>query len=393
MSKIKRRDVLLGAGAVAGTAALGVGRVRAQGKPPIKIGVLTALNSAQSQSGIDTVNGMKLFLNEIKGEVAGRKIDLIFAEDEQKPQLGLQKVRQLVESEKVDLVTGPQGSGVANGIVDYIKQTQTLWVISGAGLAALTRAKKGPLIFRTSVSTWQTNDPIGKWAAEHVAKEAFCTAPDYAGGRDTISEFKASYLKAGGKIIKEVYPPLGTTDFSAYLADIKAAKPPMVYCFYDSADAVNFVRQYSQFGLKNEIPMVTAGFTVDEAVLPAQGKTAEGIISSLHWAATLDTPECKSFVNSYTTTYGRAPGYCAEYGYVVLKAITEAVKATGGDTGKETLAAALRKVKFNAPRGPFSFDPVTQNVIQNGYIRKVVAVDGVYQNQVIDTIPDVRDPG
>lgn len=381
----------LAAGTVVG---LGARPVWGQASKPIKIGAILSVSGTFAQVGGDNVNGMKLYFDQIGNKIAGRPIELIIEDDELKPQIGLQKLRKLVESDKVDIVTGPVSSGVANAMVPYIKQTNSLWVISSAGLASLTRENKGPLIFRTSTTTWQTNAPLGEWCAKNMSKEALGIAADFAGGRDTVAEFRASFVAGGGKMVREVYPPLGTTDFSAYLADIRSAKPPLVFAFFSGADAVNFIKQYEQFGLKKDIPMVAAGFTVEQDVLPAQGKAALGIISGLHYTDSLETPVNRKFVADYKARYSAIPSFASEYGYVAARTFDEAIKATGGNTdSKEKVAEALRKVAFEAPRGPISFDPVTQNVIQNSYIRKVVEVEGRFANQVVATIPAMRDPG
>jgi branched-chain amino acid transport system substrate-binding protein len=389
-----RRQFLIGAAATGAAAGIGSRMAWGQAAKPIKIGVVMTTTGGQGQQGIDNLNGMKLYFDEIGGTVAGRPIQLIVEDDEFKPQVGLQKLRKLVESDAIDVVCGPVSSAVANAMVDYVKQSKTFWVISGAGLAALTREKKGPLIFRSSTSSWQTNSPIGEWAVKGLAKEAVLTASDFAGGRDTIAEFRAAFVGAGGKVIKEIYPPLNSTDFSAYLADIKSIKPPFVYCFFPGTDGLSFVQQYDQFGLKATIPLATAGFTVEGDVLEAQGNAALGIISCLHYANTLDTPANKKFVAAYKAQHKALPSYASDYGYVTARTIVEAVKLTNGNVeDKDKLAAAMRTVKFDAPRGPIEYDPVTQNVIMNLYIRKVELVDGKPGNVVLATIPHLRDPG
>jgi branched-chain amino acid transport system substrate-binding protein len=390
-----RRKFLIGALATGAAAGLAPQRVAwGQSMKPIKIGLVITTTGGQGQQGIDNINGMKLYFDEIGGKVAGRPIQLIVEDDEFKPQVGLQKLRKLVESDAVDFVCGPVSSAVANAMVDYVKQSKTFWVISGAGLDALTREKKGPLIFRTSTSAWQTNSPIGEWAAKNLAKEGVLTASDFAGGRDTIAEFKESFVKAGGKVLKEIYPPLNSTDFSAYLADIKSLKPPFVYCFFPGNDGLAFVQQYDQFGLKATTPLATAGFTVEGDILEAQGKSAVGVYSCLHYANTLDTPENKKFVAAYNKQFKVLPSYASDYGYVTARTIVEAVKLTNGNVeDKDKLAAAMKTVKFEAPRGPIEFDPVTHNVIMNEYIRKVELVDGKPANVVLATVPNLRDPG
>jgi branched-chain amino acid transport system substrate-binding protein len=376
--------------------ALGVGwrPVYGQAAKPIKIGVVLPQTGVVAQEGIDNLNGMKLYIEQVGGKVAGRPIELIVEDSEFKPQVGLQKLRKLVESDKVDIVTGPVSSAVATAMDSYVKQSRTLWVISGAALAALTRARKSPLTFRTSTTTWQTNAPLGQWAYKNMAKEALCVAMDFAGGRDSVAEFKSTFVAAGGKVIQEVYTPIGNKDFSPYFSAIKSANPPLIYCFFAGVDSLTFIKQYDQFGLKAKIPLAASGFTVANDALPAEGKSALGVISCLHYTDTLDTPANKKFVAEFKAKTGRITSVFSEYGYVAARAIVEALKKTDGNTeNKEKVAEAMRGVAFDAPRGPFRFDPVTHNVIQNEYIRKVVDLGDRMANQVIETIPNVQDPG
>jgi branched-chain amino acid transport system substrate-binding protein len=390
-AKVSRRQFLAG-----GTAAglLLARPALAQSAKPLKIGALLPMTGVDPLEAAAQANGMRLYLEEIGWKAAGRPLELIIEDDEFKPPVGMQKLRKLVESDQIDILTGPVSSGVANAILDYVKQANIPWIISGAALAALTRDKKGPLIFRSSTTTWQTNAPLGEWTAKNLTKEIVATASDFAGGRDSVAEFKSAFAAAGGKVTKEVYPPLGCADFSPYLADIKSAKPAAVYCFFTGNDAVNFIKQYDQFGLKGEIPLVASGFAVESEFLPAEGRSALGAISCLHYSDQLDTPVNKVFVSAYKRRYNITTSVQSEYGYVAAKFIVEALKARGGDTSdKQKFADALRSVAFEAPRGPVRFDPETHNVVHNEYIRKAVERDGVVVNEVISTIPDVRDPG
>src|SRR6185437_14130978 len=151
-------------------------------------------------------------------------------------------------------------------------------------------------------------------------------------------------------------------------------------------DAVRFVKQYDEYGLKAKTRLCSSGFMVESDTLPAQGDAALGIVSSLHYADTLDNPANKAFVEAYRGKYKAYPSVYAEYGWVTAQVIAAAVKAVGGDAGnKDKLAEAVAAVTLDAPRGPFAFDKVTHNVIQNVYVREVVKLDGRLTNKVIAT--------
>jgi len=392
-SRATRRRFLASAGA-----ALGLGvfapAVRAQMNAPVKIGCLITQSKALSVLGTNVLDGMSFYFEQTGWQAGGRKITLVKEDDEANPQLGLEKIKKMVENDKVDLVTGPIGSNVALAILAYVKQSGSILIVDGAGVNAVTRKHKGPNIFRTSTTSWQSNAPAGGWIYKNVAKEVVVVASDFSGGHEAINAFKEGFVSVGGTIVKEVYPPFNNNDYSAYLAGIKLIGAPNVYVYMVGADAVRFITQFNEFGLKKTINIIGTGFMVEDDALPAEGDAALGIITGLHYASTLDTPVNKKFVADYKAKYNQYPGCYSEYGFVCARVIAEALKATQGDTSdKKKLEDAIRNVKFAAPRGPFRFDPETQNVIHNIYIREVVRGKDRLENKVLATIPDVRDPG
>jgi len=335
---------------------------------------------------------MNLYFDSIGWTVAGRKIEIIKEDDQFNPQIGLQKAKKLVESDKVDLVMGIQASNVALAVLNYMKQQKAFYVVSGAGTDAITWDRY-PYLFRTSISTYQLSTPMAGFVYDHLGKEIVTTASDYAGGRDVVAQFRGPYVAKGGKVLKEIWPPLGTTDFSPYLTDIKSINPPVTYDFMPGADAVRFIQQYSEFGLKEKMPLT--GFTIiDSQTVSALGKSALGIISALTYTDTVDNPESREFAANFRARYKYAPDLFADYGYVAARFLGEALKATGGDASdKNRLAEAMSKVAFNAPRGPFRMDPATHNPIQDIYICEVIESGNGISTKILSTAKDVQDPG
>ena len=390
-----RRRFLSGATALGASALMGsyAGNVFAQSRGPLKIGMLDSFSKAWAGLGEDHLDGFNLYLDSVGGEMAGRKVELVREDDELNPQIGLQKMKKLVESDKCDLIVGIQSSAVLMSVVEYVRQSKRLFICTGAGADAASYVNV-PNMFRTSTSTWQSNNAMGEWFYDHIAKEAVLTASDFAGGRDTLVEFKRSFLKKGGKVIKEIYPPLGTNDFSPYLAVLQSINPPATYNFYGGSDALRFVKQYSEAGLKSKIKCASAGFMVEQDVLPSQGDAALGIINAQHYSDALTNAENLKFVADYQAKYKKIPSVYAEYSYTGARFVHEMLKLTGGDTSNtEAMQAALLKVKFNAPRGPVSLDPITHNIVHNVYLREVARVDGRLTNKVIGTLREqLRDP-
>ena len=395
-SGLSRRELVLSSVAGAGALALGVAGSRpaaAQSQKPIKLGYINSLTGSVSSQAEANLNGLKLYFDSINWTAGGRKIELLVEDDQFNPQAGLQKAKKLVESDEVDMVCGVQASNVALALVNYLKSKNMLFVITGAGSSQLT-ADPYPLLFRTSLSSVQLGQPMAEWGYENLGKEAITVGSDYAGGRDTIADFKAPYLAKGGKLIKEIYPPLGSMDFSPYLLEVRSAAPPLVYCFMPGVEIVRFVQQFIDMGLMQKTAL--SGFALaDSGTINALGKKALGVYTSTIFTDTLDTPEAKAFITAYHDRYKAFPDLYAEYGFAGAHALAEALKTTGGDVAdKSKFAQALLAVDFKAPRGRFRFDQATHNPIQDVYICRLAEMpDGRVDNKVISTVKDVRDPG
>ena len=389
----RRTFVKSSAGAGAALASsLAAPALLAQANAPIRIGFLNTFTGGLAYAGQAHSNGANLYFDSVNWTVAGRKIELIKEDDQFNPQVGLQKVKKLVESDNVDLVMGVQASNVALAVLNYMKQQKAFYVVTGAGTDAITWDRY-PYLFRTSISTYQLSTPMANYVYDNLGKEVVTTASDYAGGRDVMAQFKGPYLAKGGKVLKEIWPPLGTTDFSAYLTDIKSINPPVTYDFMPGADAVRFIQQYSEFGLKEHAPLT--GFTIiDSQTISALGKAAVGVISALTFVDAVDNPEAKKFVTDYRAKFNASPDLFADYAYVGAKVVADAIKAVGGNTSdKDKLAEAMTKVQFKAPRGPFRFDPVTHNPIQDIYICQVVEAGDKITAKILSTSNQVQDPG
>ncbi len=357
----------------------------------VKIGLLVSYTGVFTNLGYSINNGMELYFDQIGWKAGGVQIKLIKEDDEGSAQTGLQKTRKLIDSDKVDILTGVISSTVAYAIRDYVIAKKVPFIISNAGASDLTRSKANPFTFRVSFSNSQYEYPLGTYAYDKMnLKTAVVMAPDYAAGHEKAQGFMDGFKEAGGKIIQEIYPKLGTNDYGPFLTQVDK-NADVVFAFFSGSDSVAFVKQYSEYGLK-KIPLLCAGDMVDESALPSQGDTALGIISALHYSASLDTKENREFVKNYEEKYKASPNMFAEQGYVAAAVIAGALEETGGDTSdKDKLLDAIRKVEFSAPRGPFKFDQATQNVIFNVYLRKVEKVDGQLINSVFETIPEVSD--
>ena len=397
MPQLTRRT-LLTTGSLAAAGVLAgpwVRRVHAQGAP-MKVGLVLPYTGVYAVLGESITQGMELVFARENWTVAGRKIEMIKEDDEMKPPVGIRKTEKLIDSDKVDILTGPVHSGILMGMRDKVHGSKTILIVSNAGADAISRDRCSKWIFRTSFSNWQPNQPMGGWVAKNVAKDVFITAPNYQAGKDQLDAFKETFVPAGGKIVGEDYPKLGETDYAPYLTKIRQSGAKAVYAFFSGTDAVNFVKQFDQFGLKATVKLTGAGFLTEPDVLPAQGKAALGAITGHFYTPLLDNPTNQRFVKDFREKFAaKMPDGFACQGYDTAEVIVRALKVVNGNTqDKDKLVEAIAKVEFDSPRGRFRFDPKTHNVIQPFiYIREVKETPLGLNNVPIDKVADVRDPG
>jgi branched-chain amino acid transport system substrate-binding protein len=359
---------------------------------PIKIGFMAPYVGVFAKLGADLRNGFKLCLEEVGYKVADRQIILLDEDTEGKAEVGLVKARKLVEKDQVQILAGVIASPVAYAIRDYAIAKKVPFVICSAGATKLTQEQRSPYLFRVSFANGQEELAAAWYAyAKMGAKKVIMMAPDYAAGHEKVAGFTKVFKSMGGEIVEGIYPPLGTTDYAPYLAKLGnyVGKVDMVWGFFSGSDAIRFINQYEEMGLKGKIKLWVDGGTVDEAILPSMKDAALGVDNYQHYAPTLDTPENKRFVKAFQQKFNELPAQLAEQGYVGAKVIVKGIEAVGGKIeDQEAFLKALAAVKFEAPRGAFSFDE-HQNVIFNVYVRKVVKQGSLYLNSVVYTVPDV----
>jgi branched-chain amino acid transport system substrate-binding protein len=359
-------------------------------KGPIKVGFLTQMTGGGAAVGKDMSNGFMMSLEEISNQIAGRKVEVIIEDTQGDPAQALTRLRKLVESDKVHAVAGiflaNEGYALAPKVDEY--RIPTVWAVVSAD--DLTQRKPTKYAVRTGWTSSQPNHPFGEYAAKTLGyKRVVTIAMDYAFGWEQVGGFQKTFEEAGGQIIQKLWPPLGTTDFGPFLAQIKR-DANAVFAVMVAASSLRFPKQYQDAGLKARLPLIGGGTSFDEFVLPALGDEAIGAISPLIYSAAIDTPVNQRFVKEFRKKYGKVPGYYAEASYTAARWIAEAAKAVGGNVeDKEKFLGALKKVEISdAPRGPIKLDSYG-NPIQNIYVRKVEKKDGELWNTVIHTFPAV----
>ena len=360
----------------------------------IKIGVVLPYSGVYALLGNEVTDGLELALEQYGSEISGRQIILLKEDSEVRPKIGLSKTKKLVFQDRVDLLVGPVASNVAGAMRDFVHNAKVPLIIPNAGNNLLTGEKCSPWVIRTSFSNDQINRLMGPWLFKKGFRTLFLMAPDYAAGHQMMDAVRGGFEEAGGTVVGEEFPPLRETkDFAPYLAKIKAYNPDGLYVFFAGGLAIQFVRQYHEFGMKEHIPLAGAGWLTSPLFLPAQGLAATGFTGALNYVPSIDSNENRAFQSAFKTRYKRAASEFAVQGFDTGRLIIETLKVTAGDVkNKVALLKAFHEVSFVGPRGPFRIDPKTNNVIQDIYIFETREVGGIVEHVVLDKVSDVQDP-
>ncbi|WP_137819677.1 ABC transporter substrate-binding protein [Pseudomonas sp. 2FG] len=367
----------------AGALALALGASLAtavQAAEPLKIGLLLPYTGTFAALGEATTNGLKLAIEQHDNSLGGRPVEYVVVDSEANPAKAVPNMQKLIAGANVDVVVGPVHSGVGMGAVKVARETGVPLIIPNAGFNAATGALCAPNIFRTSFTSWQTAYPMGQVAADKGYKNIVTLAWRYGFGTESVEGFKEGFEKAGGKVSKEIYVPFPDVEFQSQLTEIAALKPDAVFVFFAGGGAAKFVQDYAAAGLQGKIPLLGSGF-LTEGTLAAQGQAATGLLTTLHYADFLGTPENLRFREDYRQKFGKEADVYAVQGYDTGLLLAQSLKTVAGNTrDRAAWIAAMAQARIPSPRGEWTFSKA-HNPVQNIYLREVR--DGV--NVVVST--------
>lgn len=364
--KVTRRTLLAGAAAAAALSRVAAPAI-AQTKP-LKLGLLTVKTGPLAEGGIQMEQGVITYLKEKNYMMGGRKVDLISADTGGNPAGAKTKVQELVERDHVDLILGPLASFELYAISEYIERHK-MPTLSLAAAQDLTQRKPNPYLLRASATSSQATQPLGHYAAvEMKLKRVVTIVEDFAFGYEQIGGFQAAFQKDGGCVVKKLWTPIVTPDYTPYIAQI--ANCDGVLQGFAGSNPLRFMKQYHNAGLT--YPVVTGETGADDALLKSFGDDAVGLISASPYTLDLDSDANNRFVSEMLKNYNTVPGFYAAGLYVNCEVAAAGLNAVHGDASDRVkLMAALKAVDLtDTPRGPIKFDNLN-NVIGNIYIRRL----------------------
>jgi branched-chain amino acid transport system substrate-binding protein len=349
----------------------------------IRIGLIYTLSGPAAVLGQQSKNGFELAIKTLGGRMGGKEVALFVADDELKPDVAIQKVKELLDRDRVDIVVGPIFSNMLQAIHKPVMDADKILISTNAGASSFAGAACHPNFFVTSYQNDQIYETLGKVANDKGYKRIFAIVPNYQAGKDALAGFRRTYR---GTIVEEALVPLNSMDRQAELSKLASLKPDALFAFMPGGLGISLIKQFNQAGLKGKIPILSA-FTADEATLPALGEAAEGVFGALTWAPDTDNPQNKAFVASYEAAYKAIPASYAMQAYDTAMLIDSAVTALKGEVADvKALRAAIRKADFKSLRGPFRFN-VNGYPIEDFYLTRVVRrPDGKYQTSIVEKV-------
>jgi len=346
--------------------------VNAQQK--VKIGFITTLSGPPAIIGKHMKDSVDLALDHLKHRMGGLEVEVVYGDDQFKPEVGVQLAEEMLKKNQVDFVSGIIWSNVMLAVVPVVTGAGHIMVGTNAGASPLAGNQCNELYFSASWNNDESPEALGKYLQDKGVDDLYVMAPNYQAGKDMVSGLKRYYK---GKVADEVYTKFQQQDYQAEISQLRAKNPKAVFVFYPGGMGIQFVKQYVQAGLRDQIPLYSV-FTVDETTLPALREAAVGQYEARFWSP--DVPASKRYVADFEKKYGYTPSYYGAQSYDGIMLIDSAVRGTKGNLKDvKALVREMRKANYDSIRGKYQFN-VNQHPIQDFYLLQAVKAnnkDGV----------------
>jgi branched-chain amino acid transport system substrate-binding protein len=354
---------------LAAVVAAGLFAAPAAAQQKVKIGFITTLSGPAAVNGEPMRNSVELALDHLGRKMAGLDVEVIYGDDQFKPDVGKQVADEMLKKHQVNFVAGIIWSNVMMAVAPTVTGAGTFMIGTNAGPSPLAGKQCSELFFTTSWQNDQTPEAMGKYMQDAGLNDVYIMAPNYQAGKDMLAGFKR-YFK--GRIVDEVYTKMGQLDYQAELSQLRAKNPKAVFVFYPAPMGIQFLKQYSEAGLRGQFPLYSV-YTVDEITIPAVKHAALGQLETRYWSPDLKNPANAKYVADYQKKFGKMPVFYGAQSYDGIMLINSAVKAVRGNLAdKKGMIAAMRKADYPSLRGKYSYN-TNHFPIQNFYLLKAVA--------------------
>jgi len=378
----------------AGVALLAAAVLPAQAADTVKVGMIISLSGQFADTGMQMLNGAKLYVKQHGDTVTGKKIEII-AKDVGgiNPPVAKRLAQELVTRDNVDVLAGADLTPNALAAADVSLEAKRFMVNMNAATAIVI--EKSPYMVRTSMTVPQLNTTLGTWAEKNAGvKKAYTMVADFGPGLDAEGAFSRGFKASGGDVVGSVRMAVANPDFSSYVQRAKDLNPEGIFVMIPGGAMPGaFGKALAERGIDLKKTKVMGQMEIaDEHALASMGDAALGIITVAHYDYTHESKMNDAFVKAYNAEYGRNPDFFSVGGYDGMHLIYAALEKANGKTDGDSLIAAAKGLKWESPRGPISIDPETRDIIQNVYIRRVEKVGGKLVNVEIATFDNVKNP-
>lgn len=340
-----------------------------------KIGMITTLSGGGAGLGIDVRDGFMLAI-----EQSGRTdVDVVIEDDQRKPDIAVQLADRMIQSEKVDIMTGIIWSNLAMAVVPSATAQGVFYLSPNAGPSALAGKGCHQNYFNVAWQNDNLHEAAGAYANTADFKNSFILAPNYPAGKDALTGYKRMYQ---GELAGELYTKLGQTDYAAEIAQIRASGADSVFFFLPGGMGISFMKQYAASGV--ELPLVGPAFSFDQGILQAVGDAALGVKNTSQWNKDIDNETNAAFVATFSDKYGRLPSLYASQGFDTANLILSALDKTEVSDA-DAFRTALEAADFKSTRGDFKFGP-NHHPVQTIYVREVIKEGDIYTNKLIGPV-------
>ena len=334
----------------------------------IKIGFITTLSGPAGVIGKHMKDSVELALDHLGHKMGGVPVEVVYGDDQFKPDVGVQVAEEMLKKDQVDIVSGIIWSNVMMAVVPVVTGAGKVMVGTNAGASPLAGAQCNEAFFSTSWNNDESPEAMGQFLQEQKVNDLYVLAPNYQAGKDMVAGLKRTYK---GRIVEEIYTKPGQQDYQAEITQLRSKNPKAVFVFYPGGMGIQFVKQYVQAGLRDSIPLYSV-FTVDETTLPALKESAVGQYEARFWSPDLNVPASRKYVADFEKKYGYTPSFYGAQSYDGMMLIDSAVRANKGSLkNREGVIAAMRKANFESVRGPFKYN-VNHMPIQDFYLLQAV---------------------
>ncbi|HLQ33106.1 MAG TPA: ABC transporter substrate-binding protein [Chloroflexota bacterium] len=360
---------------------------------PIKIGLIEDVTGVLANTAKDNIDGFNFYLSSINNTVASRPIQVVIADTQLKADVALTKAKQLVESDKVNLISGLIVTAECYAATPYIKEVQMPTVVANGCVAQnllVDDKYKSPWLVRTSDSNTQVTDPVVDWAVRQGYKKASMISIDNAGGIEASDVFASAFISRGGTIIQEQHPAFGTPDFGPYISQIDPSAD-VLFAFETGIDGLRMGQALASYsGAKKPVVIDSINGITDASNLPQLKDKAEGIISSNVYSRAFDSKLNQDFIKAWSAKYpDRLVGPAVAHSYSAAQMIVAAIqKVSGNVEDKQAFMNALYGINTETIKGPLKLDQ-DHDVVENVYIAKMVKKGDSVDEQILETFKDV----